>query len=276
MRMLSILETRTRLSRASLILSMIALAAAGGSAGAQTAVIGGTVLRDSTEKGLGEAEVSIAALGRTARTNYLGEFRIDGLGAGTYVVVFRRVGFTPRTDTITVANGQVVDGEYILRSAPVELGAQQTVATAVASSPLLAEFNDRMKAGQGHFVTEEVLRKEADNHNFMNFVKGRFPGMRVVTGSGGAQYLASGRKACVGPAFQCAGAAPCYVTVYIDGNADYVSGVSHREPTDFNQLKSEDFVAIEYYSSGATAPSRYNQTGSDCGILMLWRRYHAP
>ena len=266
------------MSRALLVLAVVALAfaPAGRVAVAQTAVIGGTVLRDSTEKPLAETEVAIAALNRVTRTSYVGEFRLDNLMAGTYVVVFRHVGFAPRTDTITVTNGQLVDGEYILRSAPVELSAQRTVATAVASSPLLAEFNERMKAGLGHFVPEEVLRKEADNHNFMNFVKGRFPGMRVVEGSGGAQYLASGRKACVGPAFQCAGATPCFVTIYIDGNADYVSGVSNREPTDFNQLKSEDFVAIEYYSSGATAPSRYNQTGSDCGILMLWRRYHAP
>lgn len=266
------------MSRRALRFSGIALSLAfvSRNAIAQTAVIGGTVLRDSTEQPVGDVEISIAAVNRGARTNYMGEFRIDGLAAGTYVVAFRHVGFSPRTDTIMVKAGQAVDGEYVLKSSPVELGAQRTVAAAIPSSPYLAEFNDRMKAGLGHFVTEEVLRNEADNHNFMNFVKGRFPGMRVVEGPGGAQYLASGRKACVGPAFQCAGAQPCLVTVYIDGNADYVSGVSHGDPTDFNQLKSEDFAAIEYYSSGATAPSRYNQTGSDCGILMLWRRYHAP
>jgi hypothetical protein len=246
------------------------------SAVAQTATIAGTVLRDSTEKALAETEVAIPALKLATRTSYLGEFRFSDLTAGTYVVVFRHVGFAPRTDTIRVAAGQILDGEYILKSTPVELGAQRTVASAIPSSPYLAEFNERMKTGFGHFVTEEVLRKEADNHNFMNFVKARFPGMRVVEGTGGAEFLASGRKACVGPAFQCAGAAPCFVTIYIDGVADYVSGVSHNSPTDFNALKSEDFAAIEYYSSGATAPSRYNQTGSDCGILMLWRRYHAP
>ena len=61
-----------------------------------------------------------------------------------------------------------------------------------------------------------------------------------------------------------------------EGVADYVSGVTRGDPTDFSRLKSEDFAAIEYYSSGATAPSRYNQTGSDCGVLMLWRRYRMP
>lgn len=145
----------------------------------------------------------------------------------------------------------------------------------IASSPNLIEFNERMKAGQGKYITEDVLRKEADNRNFANFIKGRIPGMRVIVGTGGTEWLASGRKACVGPAFQCSGATPCFITIYIDGVADYVSGVSRGDPTDFGLLKAEDFAAIEYYSSGATAPSRYNQTGSDCGILMLWRRYHA-
>lgn len=270
--------TPGRMIRSYLKIAVLVLACAltGKRLGAQSAVIGGTVLRDSTEQPLGEAEVSIVSLNRTARTNYQGEFRLDNIAAGTYVVVFRHVGYSPRTDTITVKSGQLIDGEYILTSAPVELGAQRTVAAAIPSSPFMAEFNERMKAGLGRFVTEDVLRKEADNHNFMNFVKGRFPGMRVVEGKGGSQYLSSGRKACVGPAFQCAGGAPCLVTVYIDGVADYVSGVSRGDPTDFNQLKSEDFAAIEYYSSGATAPSRYNQTGSDCGVLMLWRRFHAP
>lgn len=39
-------------------------------AAAQTAVIGGTVTRDSSGQGLGDVEVSIASLGRTVRTNY--------------------------------------------------------------------------------------------------------------------------------------------------------------------------------------------------------------
>jgi hypothetical protein len=245
-------------------------------AAAQSAVIGGTVLRDSTDKPVGDTQVSIPALNRTSRTSYLGEFRFDNLQAGTYVLVFRHVGFQPRTDTITVKAGQLSDGEFILTSAPVELGAQQTVATnALPAFPAQQEFDARKKLGFGHFVTDSMLRKDADNHNFATYIAGRIPGVHLVD-SGPSQYLASGRKACTGPAFQCAGSVPCYMTIYIDGVAAYVSGVSNSGPFDFGELKAEDFAAIEYYASGATAPSRFNQTGGDCGILLLWRRYRAP
>jgi hypothetical protein len=100
--------------------------------------------------------------------------------------------------------------------------------------------------------------------------------MRLLRLADGSEVLQSGRKGCDGPAFQCRGASGCTVSVYIDGVANYVSGMTNGPPTDFTQLKSEDFSAVEFYSSGATAPAKYNQTGSDCGVLLLWRRYRAP
>lgn len=257
--------------RTGTVLSVILLGAA--TASAQTAVIGGTVTRDSTGQGLGDVEVSIVSISRSVRTNYLGEFRIDQLSPGAYAVSFRRVGFLPRIDTITVKNGQLIDAEFPLNTAPVELNATRVVGAADKPLPLLQEFNDRMKVGFGHFVTDSTLRREADNRSFKDFLVGKLPGMRLKKLADGSEVLQSGRKACAGPAFQCTGASGCTVSVYIDGVANYVSGVTQGAPTDFTQLKSEDFSAIEFYASGATAPSKYNQTGSDCGILLLWRRY---
>jgi hypothetical protein len=73
--------------------------------GAQTAIIAGTVMRDSSRASLGETMVSIASSNRNVRSNYLGQFRIDHLAAGTYLVTFRHLGFNPRTDTIAVTGG---------------------------------------------------------------------------------------------------------------------------------------------------------------------------
>lgn len=238
---------------------------------AQTAVIAGTVVRDSSGAALGEVTAAIAALDRSVRTNFMGEFRLDGLQAGTYVVTFRRVGFSPRADTITVTAGQVVDEEFIMKPQPVQLDSQRVVAESVAGAPYLREFEERRKLGFGRFIDEKKVRS-ADNKSFVDFVVSSVPGLSMQR-VGSSVYLKSGRKACNKPAFQCTGAEGCMVSVYIDGVSDYVSGVSNQNPTDFTQLKSEDFAAIEYYPSGATAPSRFNQTGSDCGMLLLWRRY---
>jgi hypothetical protein len=264
--------------RTAALFALILFAAFGAVAplSAQSAVIGGTVTRDSSGAALGEVEVSIASLGRLARTNYLGEFRIDRLPAGTYVLAFRRVGFLPRIDTITVKDGEAIDDEFSITAAPVELGAQHVTASGEKEALYLEEFNDRMKRGAGRFVTDSVLRREADGRSFKDFLKSKLPGMRLLRLADGSEALQSGRKGCSGPAFQCAGASGCTVSVYIDGVANYVSGVTQGPPTDFTQLKSEDFSAVEFYSSGATAPAKFNQTGSDCGVLLLWRRYRAP
>lgn len=240
---------------------------------AQTAVIGGTVLRDSSGKVLGDVDVAIPVLRRGSRTNYAGEFRIDHLAAGSYVVVFRHLGFNVRTDTITVGDGQAVDNEFVMREAPASLGPQQVTAAAEHQPIYLEEFNARMKAGFGHFLPDSEVRK-AENKSFINFIAGRMPGMKVFRDpKSGAQILQSGRKPCTGPAFSCTNMSGCTVSVYIDGVADYITGSSNRDPTDFTELKAEDFSAVEFYPSGATAPARYNATGNDCGVLLLWRRY---
>jgi hypothetical protein len=134
-----------------------------------------------------------------------------------------------------------------------------------------------MKVGLGHFIPEAELRK-ADSKSFINFIASSLPGMKIFRGAGGAQILQSGRKPCTGPAFQCTNngkgeLSGCTVSVYIDGVAEYVTGSSNRDPPDFSDMKSEDFSAIEFYASGATAPAKYNATGNDCGVLLLWRRY---
>ena len=143
---------------------------------AQTAIIAGTVVRDSSGAALGEVTAAIAALDRSVRTNFMGEFRLDGLQAGTYVVTFRRVGFSPRADTITVTAGQVVDEEFIMKPQPVQLDSQRVVAESVAGAPYLREFEERRKLGFGRFIDEKKVRS-ADNKSFVDFVVSSVPGL---------------------------------------------------------------------------------------------------
>lgn len=266
------------MSRAFIGLStlLVATLALSGAASAQTAAIGGTVLRDSLGKTLADVDVAIPALRRGTRTNFTGEFRIDRIAAGTYIVMFRHLGFNVLTDTVTVKDGQGVDDEFLMTEAPASLDPQRVTSAAERQPLYLEEFNARMKVGLGHFISEVELRK-ADNKSFIKFIAASLPGMKIFHGAGGAQILQSGRKPCTGPAFQCTNNANgelsgCTVSVYIDGVAEYVTGSSHRDPIDFSELKSEDFSAIEFYASGATAPAKYNATGNDCGVLLLWRR----
>lgn len=233
---------------------------------AQTGVIGGTVVRDSSDVGLAETTVTISALDRTARTNYLGEFRFDHLPAARYALTFRRVGFLPHADTIAVADGQVIDREFPMMSAPVRLDSQRVVAGATPLAPNLREFYDRKKLGFGHFVDQQEIRK-ADDHDFASFLAARFPGVSVYRSPGTAALMSNGHGSCGKPAFQChASGSNCPITVYLDGVPGAVN---------FEDIESTEFAAAEFYSSGQI-PTQYNRTANVCGVVLLWRRYRMP
>src|SRR5262249_15605091 len=88
---------------------------------AQTAVISGTVYRDSAGHELSAAEVLLPDLNRRVTANWAGEFKIGQIPAGRHAIIVRHVGFAPLTDTIVVTDGAKLDREYVLTEQPVAL-----------------------------------------------------------------------------------------------------------------------------------------------------------
>lgn len=43
-------------------------------------------------------------------------------------------------------------------------------------------------------------------------------------------------------------------------------------PPDFSRERVSDYSAVEYYPAPSMAPAQYTQTGSSCGVLLLWTR----
>ena len=240
---------------------------------AQTAVVSGTVFRDSASNALGGAIVSLPALNRSARTNYLGEFRIDRVPAGTHVVSIKFVGIAPFTDSVSVVNGQTLEREFILKTAPVVLDSQRVVEKRELNEPHLAEFEERRKLGAGHFIDTEALRKIEGGRPLMNYLSSSIPGLKTyrpdaryrptdwyLSGGHGARRFLDGQQVCP-------------ISIYMDGVAYYVPLSTLGPPPDVSQLSPQDFSGVEYYANGATAPPHYNMGSGGCGVLMLWRRY---
>jgi hypothetical protein len=228
-------------------------------------------MRDSAGHALAEAEVSLPALNRLTRTNYMGEFRIDRVPAGRHAIVIRHVGFAPYTDSIDVGAGAQVDREFVLAEQPVRLDSQKVVGQRVGSFPFARDFDDRRKVGLGHFFDTEDLRKIEGGRSLMNYLASRLPGMSLYRQDPKDHptdwYMSSGRGRAQGGRY-------CPIAIYIDGSALFIPGVTRPQiPPDISQLNPYDFAAVEYYADGATAPSQFNGTGSDCGVLLLWRRY---
>ncbi len=243
---------------------------------AQTGGLVGSVARDSAGHMIGGAEIRIPQLNRVATSNYLGEFRVDGLAPGKYVVNVRSVGFTPFVDTIDVGAGKFVEREWILSQTPVTLeGARTTAAGKAFKSPALAGFEERrLGRASGQFVSDSALRQN-DNSKLQD-VLGRVAGLTRVQ-EGSATYLASGRsqddggqalsgKKSNNPTW-------CFVTVFIDGIKTFVGPRTvGNPPPDVNLLNVNQFSGIEYYSGGAQIPPQFNGTGSSCGTILLWTR----
>jgi hypothetical protein len=256
---------------------IIAALFAAASARAQTGIVAGTVFRDSAGHALNNVQVSLTPLGAQTKTNYAGEFRLRGLSAGTYVLLLRHVGFAALTDTIVLKDGEAVDREYILGPVPIALDSVKVAAARPQyRSPLLQEFEERMRANVGgHFIGDSVLRR-ADGRKIQDLITSSIPGLRLYRTQSGVEYFSSGRSPCV-RAF-CA-ATNCPVALFVDGQQVFnpglpVTGMSNDIP-DLNRYSIADYSGIEFYAGGATIPPRYNATGGNCGVLLLWKRDRA-
>jgi hypothetical protein len=246
---------------------------------AQSAVISGTVYRDSAGHQLAAAEILLPALNRRVSANWAGEFKFAQLPAGRHAIVIRHLGFTPLMDTIEVANGATIDREFILTEQPTSLDTVSVKAPPRKYiSPALNEFEERRKAGFGHFIDEEEMRKN-NERRLIDVIQGHVPGVSTfnLKGSGSivGEYLASGRKCGTGPTLlSCKGGPqPCPVTLYLDGLVVYdAARDDFRQMPDLSRYNTRDYAAVEYYAGGASMPVRYNATSSGCGVLLLWTR----
>jgi hypothetical protein len=252
---------------------------AGARGAAQSAMLTGTVFRDSAGHQLAAAEVLLPDLNRRATANWAGEFRIVQIPAGRHAVVIRHVGFAPLVDTIEVANGANVDREFVLVEQPTRLDPVSVKAPEKKYiSPALQDFEERRKAGSGHFIVEEEMRKN-NERRLIDVIQGHLPGISTFTvktgGSIMKEYISSGRKCGSGPVLlSCAhGPAQCPVTMYLDGVIIYDAS---RDPPDqmpdLSRYNTRDYAAVEYYAGGASTPIKYNATSSGCGVLLLWTR----
>jgi hypothetical protein len=76
------------------------------SASAQSGMLTGAVLSDPGERPIRGAEISIRALGLSARTDSAGQFTIPRVARGQHVVMVRALGFAPVESRISFAGGQ--------------------------------------------------------------------------------------------------------------------------------------------------------------------------
>jgi hypothetical protein len=265
----------------------------------------------ATGQALRGAEIIFPELGRTSRTDGLGEAHMPGIPTGSHRIRVRYLGYTA-ADTMLPFQGDTTGIVFRLERTAVKMDAVEVKATGPSR---LREFEQRRLVGLGKFLTVDQLDKEG-NRDFGIVAMSRFPGLRVEHDGDGRPHIASGRGSCgvgnspseairAGARGGGSGGRGAATTggnpTGVQGSGGTGSGQASLEPppgtliaagsctpskpclvqvyldgilldeADFDIISTWDLAGVEYYS-GATVPARYRISGSACGVMLLWSK----
>jgi hypothetical protein len=214
--------------------------------------VAGTV-RNMTGQPVTGAQVRLFGTTRAATTNDAGEFRLAGLSGGTQGIEVVALGYYPYRTRVEVGGATPALAVRLERAAVV-LDSMRIIAKR-QRNPLAQsyrEFDERVAAGHGQFITEEEIARRhpfetADLFKVMAGVK--------VLGFGFDAKIASSRGRTT------IGNTECALDIFIDG----VRG----QQGDLNSLPPEALHGAEVYTV-ATAPVKYRV--GPCGALFLWTK----
>jgi hypothetical protein len=207
---------------------------------------------------VGDATVSIVALGLTARTDWLGEGRLRQVPNGRYRLNVRRIGFTPASVDIDVY-GDTVGAFLVLTPATIVLDTLRVVAAA-ATQWNLGAFERRKAMGIGRFLDDTLLDRQGVA-NLAVMLSQQLPGLWAVSDAarpGFYKLLSKRSRNSLRPR-----ESECEVDVYLDG-ARYYESVDAIRPL--------DLAGVELYSMDA-APVEYRRGTGSCHVLLLWLRF---
>jgi hypothetical protein len=200
-------------------------------------------------------EVSDALTKTSALTTKTGTVTLSFLPEGGTLVRIRKVGYAPTTLFVAISPVDTVPLTVLLAAAVQTLPTVVTTDSAPTyRSPGLRAFEERRRAGFGHFVTEAELRKQENRTTMTNIVR-QLPSLTIVCPNRG---LRSGQ--CWAQSVR----AGCPPIIYVDG--------IRFADNDLEKMKIPEYAGVEWYPGGSTAPAEYNMTGSSCGILLFWTR----
>src|SRR2546422_9520754 len=153
-------------------ISSLAVAPIGAEA-QQTAVVRGTVRDAATGQALEDARVAAQGSAHTVPTDAAGRYTLTGIAAGTVVVRAQRFGYRAATDTLTLAPGDSVAADFVLR--PSALHMDPLVVTAGKRSQLL----DQVVTSVGLVQDSELARRAV---NTVDEAVDKAPGVQFLNG----------------------------------------------------------------------------------------------
>ncbi|HKO16734.1 MAG TPA: TonB-dependent receptor plug domain-containing protein [Gemmatimonadaceae bacterium] len=197
---------------------LLGLSAASPARAQGTGTIKGRVVDAAGQRPLGDVQVTVGGTTLGGVTNLNGEYTISGVPEGAHPLSTRRLGYTRRTQTVTVPANATVTADFSLSQAASQLEAVVVTGTAGAVE----------KRTVGNAVTQlDVADVTAKTNvtNVMEVLQARSPGVQIQAGSGSPGTA---------PSIMIRGASSLSVTppvVYIDGVRMSTAGLGNFNPS---------------------------------------------
>jgi len=216
-----------------------------------TAGISGQVVNQQSRIPVSGARVNLIGTRLYSATDSAGRFNQASLGAGTYILEVRAIGYGVTSWVLRLADGELVD--YVFELEPIGVDLEPIV---VEGRPgyfqrRMQEFEERRRSGRGIFITHDQI--EASHAATMADLLRGVPGVRLNCRSGvcTAQMTRTARGICV-------------ADWVIDGVPASMSSTPH--------LPVVGIVAVEIYRSPSEAPAEFLKADSQCGVIAIWTK----
>jgi hypothetical protein len=214
------------------------------------AISGQIVDQQSRAPVLGATVNLIGTHFRTA-TDSGGRFSQSGLGAGTYIIEVRAIGYGVTSWVLRLSEGETVD--YVFEVVPINVQLDPVVVEAQPSyfQRRMQEFEERREAGRGIFITEDQIA--ASGAATMADVLRGIPGVRLNCRSGicNVQMTRSAHGVC---------------------NADWVVDGVPASMSSTPHMPVVGVVAVEIYRNPNEVPADFLKSDSQCGVIAIWTR----
>ena len=209
------------------------------------------------------AFVSILGTNLRIGTGPNGRFRITKIPAGEYLLIVKRVGFSPVSGVIEVPANDTLRLAYTLERINETL--PTVVITEKSPSSRLTEFEQRRRVGMGEFMTAAEIAER--NSVYTTELMRNFKTVNVSPSTTGAitEYFALSHREGGNPQL---GACPMQV---------YLDEIPLPTPFNLDLLPSpRELAGIEVYSGSATIPPQFNGMNRGCGAILVWTKDGGP
>jgi hypothetical protein len=213
--------------------------------------ISGQVVNQQSRVPVSGASVNLIGTRWRSATDSAGRFSQSSLGAGTYILEVRAIGYGVTSWVLHLADGETVDYLFELEPLGVELEPIVVEEQPGYFQRRMQEFQERRQSGRGVFITQEQI--EASHAATMADLLRGVPGVRLNCRSGvcNAQMTRTAHGVC---------------------NADWVIDGAPASMSSTPHLPVVGIVAVEIYRSPNEAPTEFLKADSQCGVIAIWTK----